>query len=64
MIKHLMESIFNCKMLRKSMPNNEKSMENEKRKKSSGNFIKNSDFINIEKLSKSVVKDLSGKLLN
>ena len=39
-----MENICSCKMLRKSMPNNEKSMANEKGKKSYRDLIQNSDL--------------------
>ena len=57
-----MESICSYKTLRKSMPNNGKSMANEKEKKSSKNCLKKSDFINMKNLSKFVATDLSGKL--
>ena len=49
-------------MLRKFMPNNGKSMANEKGNKSSGNCIKNLDFINMKKLSKAIAIELSRKL--
>ena len=48
-------------MPRKSMSNIQKSMENRKGKKSSENGLKNSDFIYMKNLSKSVTTDLSGK---
>ena len=57
-----MKSICICTKLRKSIPNNEKSMENEKEKKSRGNYTKNLDFINMKKLSKSITINLSRKL--
>ena len=57
-----MKGICCGKMPIKSMPNIQKSMANIKGKKSSKNSLKNSDFIYMKNLSKSITTDLSGKL--